>query len=332
MKVFSGAQPSGKIHIGNYLSAIKKWVEFQKNNECIFSIVDLHAITVDYDFKNFPKLTNEVLAIYLACGLDPENSTIFLQSEIKEHSELAWLLSTITPLAELQRMTQFKDKSQKIKEKSGAVINAGLLNYPILMAADILLYQTDIVPVGQDQVQHVELARTIARKFNKKFGKTFKVPESFILKNGSKIMSLKNPDKKMSKSDNDPNSCVYLLDSENEIRKKIMSAVTDSGKEIKYNTKTKQGISNLLTIYSLFEEKSIKETESHFKNKSYKELKEELAKVLIKHLIPISKKVKELEKRDLYLKEVFEIGRKKAQKIAKATMETTKRKMGLSIN
>ncbi|MDP2820951.1 MAG: tryptophan--tRNA ligase [bacterium] len=332
MKVFSGAQPSGKIHIGNYLAAIKNWAELQDKNECLFSIVDLHAITVDYDAENFEKKINQLLAVYLAIGLDPEKVTIFLQSEIKEHSELAWLLSTITPLNELQRMTQFKDKSEKVAGKSGATINAGLLNYPILMAADILLYQTDIVPVGQDQVQHIEFARTIARKFNKKFGQTFKVPEAKVLKIGAKIMSLVDPTKKMSKSDENQESCIYITDSEKDIKRKISRSVTDSGKKIKYDAKKKAGISNLLTIYSLFSGKTIKETEKHFINKNYKQLKEELSDLLIEKLSPISKKIKELEGRDIYLKEVLEIGRKKAQKIAKSSMETVKRKMGLSIN
>jgi tryptophanyl-tRNA synthetase len=331
MRVFSGAQPSGKIHIGNYLAAIKIWSELQDKNECIFSIVDLHAITVEYDAENFEKKINQLLAVYLAIGLDPEKAIIFLQSEIKEHSELTWLLSTITPLNELQRMTQFKDKSAKVKNK-GTSINAGLLNYPILMAADILLYQTDIVPVGQDQIQHVEFTRTIARKFNKKFGQTFRVPEAKVLKIGAKIMSLTDPTKKMSKSDENQESCIYITDSEKDIKRKISRSVTDSGKKIEYNAKKKPGISNLLTIYSLFSGKTIKETEKHFAGKNYKQLKEELSDLLIEKLSPIGKKIKELEGRDLYLKEVLEIGRKKAQKIAKSSMEIIKRKMGLSIN
>jgi len=332
MRIFSGTQPSGKIHIGNYLSTIKNWVELQKTHDCIFSIVDLHAITVDYNPKEYQKIINQLLAIYLASGLNPEKSIIFLQSEIKEHTELAWLLSTITPLSELQRMTQFKDKSKKIKQGKERTINAGLLNYPILMASDILLYQSDAVPVGKDQAQHIELTKTIARKFNKKFGKTFRIPRAEILKTGSKIMSLTSPDKKMSKSDTNPESCIYLIDSEKDIRKKISKAVTDSETKIKYDPEKKLGISNLLVIYSLFNSKTIKQTEKYFANKSYQELKAELSELLIEKIIPISKKIKELESRDLYLKEIFEIGRKRAQKIATSSMETIKNKMGLSIN
>lgn len=332
MRIFSGTQPSGKIHIGNYLGSIKNWIELQKTHDCIFSIVDLHAITVDYNPREHQKIINQLLAIYLASGLNPEKSIIFLQSEIKEHTELAWLLSTITPLNELQRMTQFKDKSEKIKQGRKNTINAGLLNYPILMASDILLYQSDIVPVGEDQTQHIELTKTIARKFNKKFGKTFKIPKAEILKTGSKIMSLTNPDKKMSKSDTNPESCIYLIDSEKDIRRKISRAVTDSETKIKYDPEKKPGISNLLVIYSLFNNKTIKETEKYFTDKSYRELKTELSKLLIEKIIPVSKKIKELENRDLYLKEILEIGRKKAQKIAMSSMEIIKKKMGLSIN
>ena len=240
MRVFSGIRPTGELHIGNYLGAMKQWIELQEKNECIFCIVDLHAITTPYESKNLQKNIFELAIAYLAAGLDPEKCILFVQSQVKEHTELAWLLGTITPLGELKRMTQFKEKSKRHPE----YVNAGLLNYPLLMAADILLYQTDLVPVGKDQQQHVELAREIARKFNQKFGKTFKEPKTLLPKIGEKIMSLKNPKKKMSKTD-DPEGCIGLFDEPEEIRKKIMSAVTDLGREIKYDLNKKPGISNL---------------------------------------------------------------------------------------
>jgi len=329
MRVFSAVQPTGKIHIGNYLSAIKNWLRLQKEFECFFSIADLHAITVPYEAETLKKAVLKTLVVYLACGLNPEKSVIFLQSQVKEHTELSWLLSTITPLGELQRMTQFKDKARKVKREKRGVINAGLLNYPVLMAADILLYKTDLVPVGKDQQQHVELTRLIARKFNKLFGETFKIPKTKVPKIGAKIMSLTEPTKKMSKSDSNPNSCIYLLDSAEEIQRKIKKAVTDTGKKIRYDPKSKPGISNLLTIYSLFENIPIKEAERRFQNKNYQTFKKEVAKALIKHLTPLQGRVKELKKREGYLKEVLEEGRKKAQKVAASTMEEVKRKMGL---
>jgi tryptophanyl-tRNA synthetase len=243
---------------------------------------------------------------------------------VPEHSELAWLLGTITPLAELQRMTQFKEKSKKHPE----YVNAGLLNYPLLMAADILLYQTELVPVGKDQQQHVELTREIARRFNKKFGQVFKEPKILLPKLGEKIMSLQNPKKKMSKTD-DPRGCIELFDEPESIKKKIMSAVTDLGKVIKYDPIKKPGISNLLTIYSLFSEKSIKELEKKFKNSGYEKFKKSLAELLIDSLEPFRRKKKELLTREVYVREILEQGRKKAQIIAQSTMAEVKKKMGL---
>ena len=243
MRVFSGIQPTGEIHIGNYLGAIKQWLELQNRAECIFCIVDLHALTVPYPVEALQKRIREKAIAYLAAGLDPKKSIIFVQSQIPEHTTLAWFLSTVTPIGDLQRMTQFKEKAKKYAEN----INAGLLNYPILMAADILLYGTDLVPVGKDQAQHVEITREIARRFNKRFGKTFKIPEVFLAKAGAKIHSLTEPAKKMSKSD-PVQSYISLFDNPESIKKKIMSAQTDSGKDIKYNVTLKPGISNLLTI------------------------------------------------------------------------------------
>jgi len=324
MRIFSGVRPTGELHIGNYLGAIKQWLELQEKNECVFCIVDLHGITTPYEPKELQKNILDVAITYLAAGLNPEKCIFFVQSQVKEHSELAWLLGTITPLAELQRMTQFKEKAKKHKE----YINAGLLNYPILMAADILLYQTDLVPVGKDQEQHVELARTIARKFNQSFGQTFKTPEVLLPKIGAKIMSLQNPKKKMSKTD-DPRGCLGLFDEPEEIQKKIMSAVTDTGKVIKYDQEKKPGISNLLTIYSLFSEKSIKEIEKKFKGKGYAEFKKSLAELLINSLEPFRRKRKELILREVYVREILEQGRKRAQIIAQSTLQEVRKKMGL---
>ncbi|MBU4466861.1 tryptophan--tRNA ligase, partial [Patescibacteria group bacterium] len=276
MKIFSGIQPTGQLHIGNYLGAIKQFLELQETEDCVFCIVDLHAMTIPYDPKVLPNNVLDAAACYLASGIDPEKSILFIQSKVSEHSELAWILNCVTPIGDLLRMIQYKDKSKQFKEEIGA----GLLNYPILMAADILLYKTDLVPVGQDQEQHVELSRTLARKFNSRFGKTFVEPRVKLQKSGAKIMSLTNPKKKMSQSI--PSSCLYLFDEPEIIKKKIMSAVTDPGKQIKYDPAKKPGISNLLTIYGLFSNKTVKELEKKFKGQGYAKFKAELAKLLIK--------------------------------------------------
>lgn len=323
--VFSGIQPSGEIHIGNYLGAIKNWVELQNNPDynCIFFIVDLHAMTVPYDAKKFQETIYNAVLDNLSAGLDPAKCTLFVQSHIKEHTELAWILSTITPLGELERMTQFKEKAKEQKE-----VNVGLLAYPILQAADILLYNTDYVPVGKDQEQHIELTRTLARKFNNTFSETFKEPQALVPKVGAKIMSLQDPSKKMSKS-HSRNSYIALFDSDDEIRRKIKISVTDSGKEIKFDEKKKPAVSNLLTIYSLFSEKSIKEIEKRYKGKGYADFKKNLAETIIEYLKPLRQKRQELEKNPDYVKDVLEQGRKQAQKIASQTMERVKMATGL---
>ncbi len=324
MRIFSGIRPTGGLHIGNYLGAIKQWIDLQDKNECVFCIVDLHAITTPYDPKELQNNILEATAIYLAAGINPEKSVIFVQSQVKEHTELAWLLSTITPMGELSRMTQFKEKSKQHKD----YVNAGLFTYPVLMAADILLYKGQAVPVGKDQEQHVELARTIAKKFNSKFGKVFNEPETILPKTGAKIMSLTNPKKKMSKSD-DPKSCISLFDSPEDIQKKIMSAETDSGKEVIYNITKKPGISNLLTIYSLLTDKPIKEIENQFKGKGYGDFKKSLAKVCIDYLEPFRRKQKELQTRDVYIKDILTKGASRAKTIAETTMQEVREKMGL---
>ncbi len=325
MRVFSGIRPTGELHIGNYLGAIKQWVELQEKNECVFCIVDLHAITTPFKVEELQKNILEATTAYLSAGLNPEKCIIFIQSQIKEHTELAWLLGTITPLGELKRMTQFKEKTKRHPK----YINAGLLNYPLLMAADILLYQTDIIPVGKDQQQHVELAREIAHRFNKIFGKTFREPKVLLPKEGARIMSLQNPKKKMSKTD-DPLGCVELLDPPEIIRKKITRATTDPGKVIKYDPLKKPGISNLLTIYSLFSGKTIKNLERRFKGKGYERFKKSLAETLIRDLEPFRRKKKELSFREVYIKEILNQGRKRAEVIAKSTMEKVRKKMGLT--
>jgi len=324
MRVFSGIRPTGELHIGNYLGAIRQWIELQKVHDCVFCIVDLHAIITPYQPEELQKNILELTIAYLAAGLDPEKCILFVQSQVKEHCELAWLLGTITPLGELKRMIQFKEKSKKHPE----YVNAGLLNYPLLMAADILLYKTDLVPVGIDQKQHVELTREIARKFNKMFGEVFKEPKTFLPKVGQKIMSLQNPKKKMSKTD-DPLGYIGLFDEPEEINKKIMSAVTDLGRIVKYDPIKKPGISNLLTIYSLFSGKKIESLEKNFRGRGYEKFKKSLIQLLIETLEPLRKKRKELLQREVYVKEILTQGKNRAQVIAQSTLQEVKKKMGL---
>ncbi len=325
MRVLSGIQPTGSIHIGNYLGAIKQWIKLQEKNECIFFIADLHSLTIPYKPKELQKNILETAIVYLAAGIDPQKSIFFIQSDVKEHTELCWLLNTVCPIGDLERMTQYKEKAKQFKKN----INAGLLVYPILQAADILLYKTETVPVGKDQVQHIELARTIARKFNQKFGKTFVEPKALLPKLGAKIMALNNPKQKMSKSLG-PQSYVSLFEEPEEIKKKIMSAVTDTGKQIKYNLQKKPGISNLLTIYGLFSEKPIKEIEKTFKGKGYAYFKKSLAELLINSLEPFRRKRKELLRREVYVQETLKVGVKRASVIAESTIQETRTKMGLA--
>jgi len=323
--IFSATAPSGNIHIGNYFGAIKQWVELQNTGEYqnIFCVVDEHSITVPQDPTRLRSKILEVFTLYLALGIDPEKSIIFVQSHVSEHSELNWILSTITPVGELERMTQFKDKSQKQKS-----VLAGLLNYPVLMAADILLYKTNLVPVGEDQLQHIELTRTIARKFNSTFGETFAIPEPFINKEGKRIMGLDDPLKKMSKSVENPKNYIALLDSPEMIREKIKAAVTDSASEVKYDMENKPAISNLLTIYSLFSRKTITELEKEYDGKNYSVFKNDLAEIIIEGLSPIQKKYKELSANPDYIKKVLRDGAKKAETIASQTMAEVRSKIG----
>jgi len=321
MKIFSGMRPTGQLHIGNYLGALKNWVEFQKKANCIFGVVDYHGITTPFDPKTIKKDSMNLVLDYLGAGIDPKKSIIMIQSHVPEHTELAWILGTLAPIGELERMTQFKDKSKQHKEN----INSGLFSYPVLMAADILLYKADTVPVGMDQEQHVELTRKLAKKFNNQFGKTFPLPETELVKHGAKIMSLTDPKKKMSKTGDES---INLNDSPNEIRRKIKKAVTDSGKEIKYK-KSKPAISNLLTIYHLFSNKSIKEIEEKYKNKGYGEFKKDLAEVIIKGLKKFQETRKKYEKNPQLVEKILNEGAKKAEKIAKQTIKEVKTKIGL---
>lgn len=319
----SGIQASGNIHIGNYIGAIKQFVELQDKYKFFAFVADLHAITVPQNPKKLETQTLDAVCLYLACGLDPARAIIFIQSHVSQHAELGWILNTITPLGELERMTQFKDKS---KEKG---VMAGLLNYPTLMAADILLYQPDIVPVGEDQKQHLELARTLARKFNAQFGETFKEPKTLFQKRGARIMGLDNPAKKMSKSASSSNNYINLLDDEKEILRKIKIAVTDSGREIKYDPELKPAISNLISIYSLMADKSISELEEKYSCKSYAEFKNDLANVLITKLSPIQKKYKKLAKDKESVLKILKKGAEEARDVAEATMKEVRAKIGL---
>lgn len=325
MKIISGIQSTGTIHIGNYLGAIKQWIELQQKEDAIFFIADLHSLTIPYSQENLQENILETAIAYLALGINPQKSILFVQSQVKEHAELCWLLNTVTPLGDLERMTQYKEKSKQFKKN----INAGLLIYPILQAADILLYKTEAVPVGKDQVQHIELTRAIARKFNQRFGKTFPEPKAILAKTGAKIMSLNDPKKKMSKSLG-PASYISMFERPEEIEKKVMSAVTDTGKQIKYNLKSKPGISNLLIIYSLFSGKSVKELENIFKGKGYAQFKISLVKLLIESLEPFRKKREEFLARKVYVEEILKLGAKRAKNIAQTTMQEVNKKMGLS--
>jgi tryptophanyl-tRNA synthetase len=321
------AQPTGKLHIGNYLGAIKNWVTLLNEYECFFGIVDMHAITVPYSPAHLSEHTLECLAQYIACGLDPEKCHIFLQSHVTGHTELAWILSCLTPIGQLQRMTQFKDKCAKEKQ---SVVGSGLLYYPILMAADILLYNADIVPVGNDQKQHLELARDIAEKFNRIYSPTFKVPKPYISSVGARIMSLQNPACKMSKSDTNDNGSLNLSDPPEILRKKIMSAVTDADKEI-YACKSKPGITNLLNIMSASTGQPLSELEKVFKGKGYAQFKQAVADSVTSLLLPIQNKQTAFLANKPYLHSVLKKGAQAAQEKADEIRSTVYKKVGFVV-
>lgn len=321
-RIFSGAQPTGQLHIGNYLGALKNWVALQDEYESFYCIVNLHAITLPQDPKTLRQKTHDLARIYLAAGIDPERSTIFIQSDVPEHAELTWILSSISRMGELERMTQFKDKGKGNRERAGV----GLFMYPVLMAADILLYQTDLVPVGQDQKQHLELTRDLAERFNRDFGDTFKLPDPYIPPVGAKIGSLQDPLKKMSKSDEDLNGSIFLLDDADTITKKIKRAVTDSGTDIRFDAE-RPAITNLLTIYHLLTGKSNAECEQHFEGKGYGHLKSELAETVVEFLRPFQERVKQYD--DATLEAILKPGAEKARAIANETLNAAYKNLGI---
>ena len=321
-RIFSGAQPTGCFHLGNYLGALRNWVELQHEYESFFCVVNLHALTNPQDPKYLAQKTREVARLYLAAGIDPQVSTIFIQSDVPEHAELAWILNCMTRVSELDRMTQFKEKGRKQREN----VNVGVFDYPVLMAADILLYQTDLVPVGEDQKQHLELTRDVAGRFNRDYGETFRVPEPFIPKVGARIMSISDPTKKMSKSEENPNSRISLLDDADTIRRKFKRAVTDSGSDVRFD-ETRPALMNLLTIYQMLTNKTPAEVEENFSGKGYAQLKAELADVVVEFIRPYQERVQGIS--DEELDRILEQGRERASLVARATMEEVKTRLGL---
>lgn len=322
-RVFSGVQPTGNIHLGNYLGALKQFVELQDDNECIYCIVDLHSITVPQDPKELRSHILDVAALYLSVGIDPKKSIVFVQSDVSGHSELSWILTCSAYTGELSRMTQFKDKSRG-KESAPA----GLFMYPVLMAADILLYDTDIVPVGNDQKQHIELCRDIAIRINNKYNKTFVVPDGRFLKEGARIMALDDPTKKMSKSAENIHSRISLLDEDGKIKKSIMRATTDSDGEIRFDPENKPGVSNLLTIYSVLSGKSIDDVVASFAGSGYGDFKKELVEITKEALLPIRQNFSEIRESD-ELKAILRDGAERAGAIAEKTMKRVKDNFGL---
>ena len=321
--LLSGIQPSGHLCIGNYLGALKNWVNLQETHDSIFLVVDMHALTVRQNPAELRQRCLSYVAQYIACGIDPEKSTIVIQSHVPQHAELMWILSTITYMGELNRMTQFKDKSKK----HAANINAGLFTYPILMASDILLYQAELVPVGADQKQHLELARDLAIRFNSTYSDTFVVPEPYIPKAGARIMSLQQPEKKMSKSDENLNNLIAILDSPDVVKKKIKRAVTDSGTEVRIDD-SRPGISNLVQLYALITELPIKDVESQFSGKMYSDFKTELGNVIAEFLKPIQEKYNEIIQDKAYLESVLTQGAENAFYRGRKTLSKVYRKVG----
>ena len=324
-RVFSGVQPTGNIHLGNYLGALKQFVELQDDHECIYCIVDMHAITVPQDPKVLREHILDVAALYLAVGLDPKKSIVFVQSDVPGHAELSWVLTCNSYTGELSRMTQFKDKS---KNKESAP--TGLFSYPVLMAADILLYDTDIVPVGNDQKQHIELCRDIAIRINNKYKKTFVVPDGRFLKEGARIMALDDPTKKMSKSAENIHSRISLLDEPSKIKKSIMKATTDSDGVVRFDVENKPGISNLLNIYSVLSGMSIPELEAKYEGKGYGDLKKDLVEVVVEALAPIKERYEKIRHSDELI-EILKDGAVRADAIAQQTMKRVKENFGLGI-
>ena len=325
-RCFSGIQPSNVLHIGNYIGAIKQWVDIQKRFPCLYCVVDLHAITVPQKPAELRRNSELLTATYLACGLDPKRSKIFIQSEVGEHTELAWILGTIAKIAELERMTQYKDKALKRGENVGV----GLFTYPVLMAADILLYDTTVVPVGEDQLQHVELARLLARRFNQTFGEdSFIVPKPLIQEAGARVMGLDDPKVKMSKSASSSLNYIAITDSDDEIAKKIKKAVTDSGSDIIYDEEKRPAVSNLMTIYHHATGKKMKEIEAEFEGKGYGDFKKGLTEAVIAMVAPIRGKIEEYMKDPSQLNAILDEGRDFAKGIASKKMAVIRKRVGL---
>jgi tryptophanyl-tRNA synthetase len=326
-RVLSGIQPSGNLTIGNYLGALRQWVAEQDTFDCYFCVVDLHAITVSQEPKQLLNKTREVAALYLASGLDPQKVTIFVQSHVPAHAELAWILTCISPLGWLNRMTQFKDKAAKQNQDS---IGAGLLNYPILMAADILLYQAHAVPVGDDQRQHLEFTRDLAQRFNSLYGEVFTIPDAMIPREGARIMGLDNPTAKMSKSESSEYHAVYLLDNPARIKKAVMRATTDSFSEIKFsNEPERAGIHNLLTIYQALTNSTRDAIEKEFEGRGYGDLKKALVSQINDLLSPLQARYNQIMGEPNYLDQILSQGAEKAGQVAEATLDNVKRKIGL---
>lgn len=322
--IFSGIQPSGSLTLGNYLGAVKNWADLQEEYNCFYCVVDMHAITVRQEPAELRKRCLDVLSLIMAAGVDPKRNTLYIQSHVSAHAELAWILNCYTYMGELNRMTQFKDKAQRHPDN----LNAGLYTYPVLMAADILLYRSDLVPVGVDQKQHLELSRDIAIRFNNLYGETFVVPEAYIPKAGAKIMSLQEPEKKMSKSDENPNAYIAMLDEPDVIRNKIKRAVTDSDGEIRFSPEEKPGVSNLLSIYAAIEGITPEAAEREFAGQGYGSLKTKVADAVIAVLEPLQARYREIRADKAFLSQVMTEGSEKAAKTAYKVLAKAQRKVG----
>lgn len=323
--ILSGIQATGKLTLGNYLGAIDNWVKMQEEYACYYMIANLHSLTVRNDPETLRNNTLKILAIYVAAGLDPDKNTIFIQSHVKEHAELGWILDCYTYMGELSRMTQFKDKSAKHADN----INAGLFTYPALMAADILLYQADLVPVGADQMQHLEITRDLAERFNNLYGKTFVIPEGYVRKSSARIMGLQDPKQKMSKSATNLNDVIFIEDEPEIIMKKFKKAVTDSENIVKFDPENKPGVSNLMQIYSSITSKSMDEIEKEFANSGYGNFKTKVAEAVVQKLEPIQKKYKEILANPKYLEGIYTKGAENARKLASKTLKDVKERIGI---
>lgn len=322
--VMTAAQPTGRLHLGNYLGAIKNWGQMIEDYECYFGIVDMHAITIPYVPADLKRNVYDCAAQYMACGLDPQKCNLFLQSMVKGHAELAWILGCICPIGSLERMTQYKDKAKKHKD----ALNSGLLYYPVLMASDILIYNADLVPVGEDQKQHLELTRDLAQKFNNMYSPTFKLPEPYIPKSGARIMSLQSPDSKMSKSDPNQNGTLYITDEPSVLQKKIMSAVTDSDSSVRYDVQNKPGVSNLMSIMAAFTQKTYGQIEDEFSSKGYGDFKKAVAEVVIESLAPVRQSYKDYSSDKAMIEDAIKKGSQAATRRTTKMMAKVYRKVG----